>query len=90
LTLRNDPRRIACWGDEAEPALYLIEPAGVGRGVVDVVARPARQPGLNLRMLVRAVVVRHQMDVEPGRDTAVEVIKKGREIPGGDGAAYTG
>ena len=63
-------------GDEAEPALHLIEPTGVGRGVMDVVARPARQPGLNLGMLVGAVVVRHQMDVEPGRDTAVEVTKK--------------
>src|SRR6202140_2486432 len=62
--------------DEAEPALHLIEPTGVGRGVMDVVARPARQPSLNLGMLVGAVVVRHQMDVEPGRNAAVEVIKK--------------
>src|SRR6202047_251187 len=61
--------------DEAEPALHLIEPTGVGRGVMDVVARP-RQPSLNLGMLVGAVVARHQMDVEPGRNAAVEVIKK--------------
>ena len=32
-------------GDEREPALDLIEPAGVGRGVMNVVARMARQPG---------------------------------------------
>jgi len=64
-------------GDEAEPALHLIEPAGIGRGVVDVVARPARRPGLNLGILVSAVVVRRGMDVEPGRNTAVEVVKKG-------------
>ena len=38
-------------GDEAEPALHLIEPTGIGRSVMDVVARPARQPGLNLGML---------------------------------------
>ena len=43
---------------------------------MEVVARLARQPGLNLGMLVRAVVVRDQMDIEPGWDAAVEVIKK--------------
>ena len=37
-------------GDEAEPALDLIEPTRIGRGVVEVVARPARQPGLNLEL----------------------------------------
>jgi hypothetical protein len=41
-------------GDEAEPALHLIEPTGVSGRVVDVVARPACQPGLNLGMLVGA------------------------------------
>src|ERR1700682_6844292 len=66
--------------DEAEPALHLIEPTGVGRGVMDVVARPARQPGLNLGMLVGAVVVPHQMDVEPGRAAAGGGIKKGEEF----------
>src|ERR1700720_4323162 len=60
-------------GDEAEPALHLVEPAGVGGGVVEVVARPPRQPGLDLGMLVGAVVVRDQMDVDSRRDAAVEV-----------------
>ena len=63
-------------GDEAKPALHLIEPTGIGRSVVDVVARPTRQPGLNLGMLVGAVVIRHQVDVEPGRDAAVKMIEK--------------
>jgi hypothetical protein len=67
-------------GDEAEPALHLIEPTGVGGSVVDVIARSARQPGLNLGMLVGAVVVRDQMDSEPRRDAAVEVIKKCEEF----------
>jgi hypothetical protein len=65
-------------GGEAELALRLIEPAGVSRGVADMVARPERQPRLNLRMLVSAVVIRHQMDIDPGRDTAVEVINNAR------------
>jgi hypothetical protein len=43
---------------------------------VEVVARPARQPGLNLGMLVGTVVVRDQMEVDPGRDAAVKVVKK--------------
>ena len=67
-------------GDEREPALDLIEPAGVGGGVVDVVARMAGEPGFDLRMLVGGVVVGDQMDVEIGRDVAVEMIKKGEEL----------
>ena len=41
-----------------------------------MVARPARQPGLNLGMLVGAVVVRDQMEVDSRGDAAVEVVKK--------------
>ena len=63
-------------GDQAEPALHLIEPTGIGRWVMEVVARPPRQPRLKLGMLVGGVVVRHQVEVEPGRDAAVQVIKK--------------
>ena len=35
-----------------QPALHLIEPAGVDGSVVELVARQARQPGLNLGKLV--------------------------------------
>jgi hypothetical protein len=43
---------------------------------MEVVTQSTRQPGLNLEILVGGVVVRHQMNVEPGRDVAVEVNEK--------------
>ena len=67
-------------GDQSEPALDLIEPRGVGRRVVQVVARVAREPGAHLGMLVRAVVVADQVHVELGGDVAVDVPQEGQEL----------
>lgn len=44
-------------GDQPEPTLHLIEPRGIGRGVVDVEAWAVCQPGTHLGMFVGAVVV---------------------------------
>lgn len=44
-------------GDEPEPALDLVDPGGVGWRVVDVVSLTPGQPGFDLGMLVRGVVV---------------------------------
>jgi hypothetical protein len=44
--------------DKPEPALDLIEPTRISRGVVQVIARMAGQPSPHLRMLVGAVVAR--------------------------------
>src|SRR5271156_5359197 len=66
--------------DEREPALDLVEPAGVGGSVMDVVARPAREPGFDLGVFVGAVVVGNQVDLELGGDAAVEMIEKGQEL----------
>ncbi len=66
--------------DQGEPALDLVEPACVGRGVMKVEARMPRQPGFDPRMLVGGVVISDQMDREPGRKVAVEVIKKGAKF----------
>ena len=52
-------------GERGEPAFDLIEPRGRGRGEVCVEARMAGKPVLDRRGLVRAVVVHHQMDLEP-------------------------
>jgi len=46
-------------GDETEPALDLIESGAVGRNVMDVVARPPRQPGFDRGIFVGSVVVRN-------------------------------
>src|SRR5215472_7000542 len=66
--------------DEAEPALDLIEPAGVSGGVMNVVAPMTCQPALDLLMLVSAVVVGNEVDVKPGWNVAVEMIKKGEKF----------
>src|SRR5690349_24772087 len=47
---------------------------------MDVVARPPREPSLDLGMLMRAVVVRNQVNLESGRDIAVKVIKKREKL----------
>ena len=52
------------FGEVGEPALDLVEPAGVGRGVVQGEAGMASQPGLDRRGLVGAVVVRDQVDLQ--------------------------
>jgi hypothetical protein len=43
--------------DQTEPALDLVEPGRVGRRVVQMKARSPREPGSDLGVLVRAVVV---------------------------------
>ena len=47
-------------GDQCKEALDQIQPRTVGGHEVQVPARPGGQPGLDLRMLVRRVVVDDQ------------------------------
>lgn len=64
-------------GDDVEPDLHLVEPGGVGRGVVHMEAGTGGKPASDLRMLVRGVVVDDQMDLEfvghGGLDVAQEL-----------------
>src|SRR5215472_16868677 len=66
--------------DEPEPALDLIKPAGVSGRVMNVVARMARKPGLDLGMFVSAVVVGDEVDVQSRWNVAVEMVKKGKKF----------
>ena len=50
--------------DQSEPTFNLVEPRGVGRGVVNVVAGTSCQPRTNFRMFVRRIVVADQVHVE--------------------------
>ncbi len=59
--------------DEAKPTLDLVQPRGVGRGVMDVVAWPFGEPRLDLGVLVGGVVVDDEMDIERGGHVAVHV-----------------
>jgi RHS repeat-associated protein len=52
-------------GDHREPALHEFQPRGAGGREVDVEAGMGREPVVDLRMLVRAVVVADQVDLAP-------------------------
>src|SRR6185437_9952019 len=67
-------------GDEPEPALDLVEPAGVSGRVMNVVARMTGHPGLDLGMLVSAVVIGDEVDVQTRRNIAVEMVEKRQEF----------
>jgi len=43
--------------NKREPALHLVEPAGIGGCVVEVKAPMADEPGFDPRMLVRRIIV---------------------------------
>ena len=64
-------------GDEREPALDLVKPAGVSGRVMNVIARAAGEPGFDLGMFVGGVVVGDQVQLETGGNVAVEMIEKG-------------
>ena len=60
-------------GDDVEPDLHLVEPRGVGRGVMHMEARSRRQPTSHLGVLVGAVVVDDEMNLEILRDRRFDV-----------------
>ena len=62
--------------DPTEPELHLVEPGGVRRRVVDVVARPQGQPGADLRMFRRGIVIDDEMDRQIAGHTVVDVAQK--------------
>jgi hypothetical protein len=53
-------------GNQGEPALDLIEPTGIGRSEVQVIAEMTGQPGFDLGMFVGSVILQNQVDVEVG------------------------
>ena len=59
-------------GDKAKPALNLIQPGRIRWCVVNVKTAALRQPGTNLGMFVRGVIVDNEVDVEIFRDTGVQ------------------
>src|SRR5262245_6209188 len=67
-------------GQDREPALDLVEPRGVGRGVMGMEARPRREPSADLGMLVGGVVVDDEVDVEMARHRTIDALEKGQEF----------
>ena len=67
-------------GDQGKPAFHLIQPRRVGRGVMNLVSRPLRQPGAHFGMFVRCVIVDDQVDVQFRRDAVVEPAQKREKL----------
>src|SRR2546425_2722834 len=67
-------------GQGREPAFHLIEPGGTGRGEVQVIAGMLGEPPPYTGMLVSAVVVQDQMDIDAGRHLAVDQAEKPQEL----------
>ena len=59
----------------------------MGRGEVQVQARPPRNPGPHLRVLVRGVVVAHKVNVEALGGLPVDQPQKREPLPDGGAAA---
>ena len=48
-----------------EPNFHLIQPRGIGRSEMYMVARPCREPAFYARMFVCRVVIHDHMNVQP-------------------------
>src|SRR5579859_862781 len=73
-------------GKHREPALDLIDPGAIGRREVDVEAGVAKQPPLDERRLVGAVVVHNEVDIESVGQFSIDAVEKALEL---DGAVAT-
>src|SRR5260221_1972459 len=67
-------------GEVREEALHLVDPRGAGRSEVKVEARMAKQPALDERGLVGAVVVENKMDVEAIGDVGIDGVEELSEL----------
>src|SRR5260370_20192437 len=68
-------------GEFGEEALDGIEPRARGRGEVEDEARMARQPGLDLRMLMGGVVVDDDVDDLTGGGLRLHGVEEAGELP---------
>ena len=67
-------------GYESEPAFDLIEPRRISRREMQVEAGSFREPGPDLGVLVRRVVVDHQVEIEIARDIGFDVLQEAQEL----------
>src|SRR5437870_6642185 len=67
-------------GDLGEPALDEVEPGGALRDEVEHKARVADEPALDRWRLVGGVIVEDQMQLEPGRRLALELVEELLEL----------
>ena len=67
-------------GQFGEEAFDGIEPGGRGRGEVEMEPRMPFEPGADLGMLVRGVVVDDQVQLPLGRGLAVDLVEEADEF----------
>ena len=67
-------------GDLGKPAFDLVEPRTAGRRKVQMIARSPLEPGGDLRRLVCAVVVQHQMNFEVRRHRVLNLLEETQEL----------
>lgn len=63
--------------DQAEPSFDLIEPGAIRWGEVQMKTRATSEPSPDLHMLVRAVVIADQMDIEVIGNISLDVTQEG-------------
>ena len=66
--------------EQAEPPLHLVQPGRVGGREVQVEARPRSQPLPDLGVLVRRIVVQHEVDVQFRRHLPVDQPQERQEL----------
>jgi hypothetical protein len=66
--------------DQAEPALNLVQPGGIGGCVMQVKTRMTCEPCFDFRVFVRAVVIDDQMHVQLLGHFALDVTQESEEL----------
>lgn len=63
-------------GNEVEPDFHLVEPGSIGGGVMQMIAGSGREPASHFRVLMSAVIVHDEMDVQTGWNTGLDLLEK--------------
>jgi hypothetical protein len=66
--------------NQSEPALNLVEPGGVGGGVVEVKARTPGEPGFDSGVPVGAVVIDNEMNVQMIGNIGLDVAQEAQKL----------
>src|SRR5579862_6889695 len=74
------PSLQALSGQFGEEAFNRVEPGGRGRGEMEMKPLVPSEPGLNLGMLVRGIVVHDQMEFPRGRGLTIDLVEKADEF----------
>ncbi len=70
----------ALTGDFRKPALDLVHPRRTRRGEVQVISGMSRKPFLNLRMLVRPIVVQDDVHCQGWIDRAIHAVEEANKL----------